>query len=273
MKQFKILNSIFGWVSFTIAAIVYLSTLEPTVSFWDCGEFIATAFKLQVNHPPGNSFFELIGHFFTMFAGNNLQKVPVAMNVMSSLASSFTILLLFWSITHMARKIIIKNNEYSFGATIAIIGSGLVGALAFTFSDSFWFSAVEGIVWSSSSMFTALVFWSILKWEEHADEKHANRWLIFIAYIVGLSIGVHLLNLLAIPAIVFIYYFKKYPYSRKGVISVAILSIVLIGTVMFGVVRGLIYGAAYMDLMFVNGFGLPFFSGVIFYIVAIIIML
>jgi hypothetical protein len=273
MKQFKILNSIFGWVSFAIAATVYLSTMEPTVSFWDCGEFIATAFKLQVNHPPGNSFFELMGHFFTMFAGNNLQKVPVAMNVMSSLASAFTILLLFFSITHMARKIIIKNGEYTIGNTIAIIGSGLVGALAFTFSESFWFSAVEGIVWSSSSLFTALVFWAILKWEEHADEKHANRWLILIAYIVGLSIGVHLLNLLAIPAIVFIYYFKKYPYTQKGIIYAAIIAIVLIGTVMFGIVRGLIYGAAYMDLLFVNGFGLPFYSGVIFYLIAIIAFL
>ena len=270
MKQFKILNSIFGWISFAIAAIVYLSTMEPTVSFWDCGEFIATAFKLQVNHPPGNSFFELMGHFFTMFAGNNLAKVPVAMNVMSSLASAFTILLLFFSITHMARKIIIKNNEYTIGNTLAIIGSGLVGALAFTFSDSFWFSAVEGIVWSSSSLFTAVVFWAILKWEEHADEKHANRWLILIAYIVGLSIGVHLLNLLAIPAIVFIYYFKKYPFSRKGIIYASIITIVLIGTIMFGVVRGLIYGAAYMDLMFVNGFGLPFYSGVLFYLIAIV---
>jgi len=273
MKQFKILNSIFGWISFTIAAVVYLSTIEPTVSFWDCGEFIATAFKLQINHPPGNSFFELMGHIFTMFAGNNLQKVPVAMNVMSSLASSFTILLLFFSITHMARKIIIKNNEFTIGNTIAIIGSGFVGAMAFAFSDSFWFSAVEGIVWSSSSLFTAIVFWAILKWEEHADEKYANRWLILIAYIVGLSIGVHLLNLLAIPAIVFIYYFKKYPYSKRGIIYAAIIAVVLVGTVMFGIVRGLIYGAAYMDLVFVNGFGLPFFSGVIFYIIGIIVFL
>ncbi len=271
MKQYKILNSIFGWVTFAIAAVVYLSTLEPTVSFWDCGEFIATAFKLQVNHPPGNSFFELLGHFFTMFAGHNLKNVPITMNVMSSLASAFTILLLFWSITHMARKIIVKNNEYTLGNTIAIIGSGLVGALAFTFSDSFWFSAVEGIVWSTSSLFTAIVFWSILKWEEHSDEKHANRWLIFLAYMVGLSIGVHLLNLLAIPAIVFIYYFKKYPFTRKGIIFASLISILLIATVMFGVVRGLIYGAAYMDLLFVNGFGLPFYSGVIFYIIAIVV--
>jgi hypothetical protein len=273
MRQFKILNSIFGWITFAIAAMVYLSTIEPTVSFWDCGEFIATAFKLQVNHPPGNSFFELMGHFFTMFAGNHLEKVPVAMNVMSSLVSAFTILLLFWSITHMARKIIIKNNEYTLGNTLAIIGSGLVGALAFTFSDSFWFSAVEGIVWSTSSLFTAIVFWAILKWEEHADEKHANRWLIFLAYIVGLSIGVHLLNLLAIPAIVFIYYFKKYQFSVKGIISAAIITSVIIGAIMFGFVRGLIYGAAYMDLLFVNGFGLHYYSGVIFYLVAIIAFL
>jgi len=269
MKQFKLLNSIIGWITFAIAAIVYLSTIEPTVSFWDCGEFISTAFKLEVNHPPGNSFFVLMARFFTLFAGNNLEKVPVMVNVMSALASAFSILLLFWSITHLARKILVKNGDYTLGNSIAVIGAGLVGALTFTFADSFWFSATEGIVWSSSMLFTSLVFWSILKWEEYADEKHSNRWLILIAYLMGLSIGVHLLNLVVLPAIVFVYYFKKYTPTRKGIILASILSVLLLAGIMFGVIRGLIYGAAYMDLLFVNGFGLPFYSGVIFFILAL----
>ena len=207
MKDFKRINSIFGWITFAIAALVYLSTIEPTASFWDCGEYIATAFKLEVGHPPGNGLFELMANFFIQFAGKDLSKISVMVNIMSALASAFTILLLFWSITHLARKIIAKDGNFTTGSIIAIIGSGLVGALAYTFSDSFWFSAVEGEVYASSSLFTALVFWAILKWEDVADEKYANRWLILIAYLMGLSTGVHLLNLLAIPAIVFVYYF------------------------------------------------------------------
>jgi hypothetical protein len=270
MKDFKRINSIFGWITFAIAAVVYLLTIEPTASFWDCGEYIATGYKLEVGHPPGNAVFELMSNFFTQFAGSDVTKISVMVNVMSALASAFTILLLFWSITHLARKIIAKDGKFTTGSTIAIIGSGLVGALAFTFSDSFWFSAVEAEVYASSSLFTALVFWAILKWEDVANERHANRWLILIAYLMGLSTGVHLLNLLAIPAIVFVFYFKKYTVTRKGIILASLVSIGLLAGVLYGMVQGVIYGAAYMDLLFVNGFGLPFYSGVLFYIIAII---
>jgi hypothetical protein len=270
MKQFKRINSISGWITFAIAAFTYLATIEPTASFWDCGEYIATGFKLEVGHPPGNAVFELMANFFTQFAGSDVTKISVMVNIMSALASAFTILLLFWSITHLARKILAKDGNFTTGNTIAIIGAGLVGALAYTFSDSFWFSAVEAEVYASSSLFTALVFWAILKWEDVADEKYANRWIILIAYLMGLSTGVHLLNLLAIPAIVFVYYFKKYPVTTKGTIYASIVSILLLGGVLYGMVQGLIYGAAYMDLLFVNVFGLPFYSGVFFFIIILI---
>ncbi len=272
-KNFKRYNSIFGWIIFIIAAIVYLSTIEPTASFWDCSEFIATSYKLEVGHPPGSSFFALVAKFFTLFAGHDISKVAVSVNVMSALASAFTILLLFWSITHIARKIIVKNDNYTNGNIVAILGAGMVGALAYTFSDSFWFSAVEGEVYASSSFYTAIVFWAILKWEDHSDEKYANRWLILIAYLMGLSIGVHLLNLLTIPALVFVYYFKKYQVTTKGLIITSIVSIILLAGVLYGMVQGLIYMAAYMDLLFVNGFGLPFYSGVLFFCVLLVFLL
>lgn len=270
MKQFKTLNSLFGWLSFLIASIVYLLTIEPTASFWDCGEFISTAFKLEVGHPPGAALFMIMGRVFTLFAGGNLENVAVTMNAMSALASAFTILFLFWSITHLAKKILIKDEQYTSGNTMAVIGAGLIGALAYTFSDSFWFSAVEAEVYASSSLFTAIVFWAILKWEAHSDDKHANRWLVLIAYLMGLSIGVHLLNLLAIPAIVFVYYFKKYPVTQKGIISAALISIGILGAVMYGVVQGLVLIASKFELLFVNGFGLPYSSGVLFYVVVLI---
>ena len=272
-KNFKRYNSIFGWIIFIVAAIVYLSTIEPTASFWDCSEFIATSYKLEVGHPPGSSFFALVAKFFTLFAGHDISKIAVSVNVMSALASAFTILLLFWSITHIARKIIVKNDNYTNGNIVAILGAGMVGALAYTFSDSFWFSAVEGEVYASSSFYTAIVFWAILKWEDHSDEKYANRWLILIAYLMGLSIGVHLLNLLTIPALVFVYYFKKYQVTTKGLIITSIVSIILLAGVLYGMVQGLIYMAAYMDLLFVNGFGLPFYSGVLFFCVLLIFLL
>ncbi len=273
-KNFKLYNTIFGWITFVVAAIVYLSTIEPTASFWDCGEFIATSYKLEVGHPPGDGFFELVARFFTLFAGHDISKISISVNIMSALASAFTILLLFWSITHIARKIIIKKDEdYSVGNIIAILGAGLVGALAYAFSDSFWFSAVEGEVYASSSFYTAIVFWGILKWEDRAGQKHADRWLILIAYLMGLSIGVHLLNLLTIPAIVFVYYFKKYPITTKGIVVTSLVAIVLLAGVLYGMVQGLIYGAAYMDLLFVNGFGLPFYSGVFFFIALLILLI
>ncbi len=197
MKNYNRINNLTGWLAFAISAFVYLSTIEPTGSFWDCGEFIAAAYKLQVGHPPGASLFLLIGRFFTMFAGGDVKLVPIMVNVMSGLSSAVTILFLFWSITHIARKLIkLPDDQLTTGHYIMIMGSSFVGALAYTFTDSFWFSAVEGEVYAMSSMFTAIVFWAMLKWEHHADERHSDRWLILIAYLMGLSIGVHLLNLL-----------------------------------------------------------------------------
>ncbi|MBP8644132.1 MAG: DUF2723 domain-containing protein, partial [Bacteroidales bacterium] len=217
MGKFKKVNNITGWIVFAISAVVYLLTIEPTASFWDCGEFIATAFKQEVGHPPGAPLFMMIARFFTLFA-SDVTKVAALVNAMSALASAFTILFLFWTITHLARKLIIKDAEnISTGNLVAVMASGVVGALAYTFSDTFWFSAVEGEVYAMSSFFTAIVFWAMLKWEEVADEPHSNRWLIFIAYMMGLSIGVHLLNLLTIPALAFIYYYKKYKPTRNGI--------------------------------------------------------
>ncbi len=265
--KYQKLNIIFGWLVFAISAFVYISTIEPTASFWDCGEFIATGYKLEVGHPPGAPVFMLLTNFFANFAGGNVEKIAMWVNVMSALASAFTILFLFWTITHLARRIL-KVKELNLGQSIAIIGSGLIGALVYTFSDSFWFSAVEGEVYATSSLITAFVFWAILKWENIADEKYSNRWIILIAYIVGLSIGVHLLNLLAIPAMVLVYYFRKYEATPKGVFWSLVLSIVILGFIMWGVVPGVVKISFIIDLLFVNIFGMPFNSGVIFFIIA-----
>ena len=262
--KYQKLNIIFGWLVFAISAFVYISTIEPTASFWDCGEFIATGYKLEVGHPPGAPVFMLLTRFFTLFAGNNVAHVAMMVNIMSALASAFTILFLFWTITHLAKRIL-KTNELSLGQTIAVIGSGVIGALAYTFSDTFWFSAVEGEVYATSSLITAFVFWAILKWENVANEKYSDRWIILIAFIVGLSIGIHLLNLLAIPAMVLVYYFKKYQVTRNGVIGALLISLVILGTIMWGIIPGVVKVAFWFDLLFVNGFGLPFNSGVIFF--------
>jgi len=270
MSNFKIVNRISGWVIFLIAAIVYLLTIEPTTSFWDCGEFIASAYKLQVGHPPGAPIFMIISRFFTFFAGGDVTKAAMMVNAMSGLASAFTILFLFWTITHLAKKMFPKTENLSIAQLIVVIGSGAVGALAYTFSDTFWFSAVEGEVYAMSSLFTAFVFWAILKWENIADEKYSNRWLILIAYLMGLSIGVHLLNLLAIPAIVFVFYFKKYKITPTGMFKAFMVSLIILGTIMYVIIPGLVKVASWFDLLFVNGFGLPFTSGVIFYIVLLI---
>ena len=269
MKNFRFYNNLVGWITFLIAAIVYLLTIEPTTSFWDCGEFIATAFKLEVGHPPGAPFFMILGRIFTLFASDTA-NVAKMVNVLSALASAFAILFLFWTITHFARKMVIKNENFTIGNILTIIGSGLVGALAYTFSDTFWFSAVEAEVYATSSLFTALVFWAILKWEDESETKHPNRWIILIAYLMGLSIGVHLLNLLAIPASVFVYYFKKYKVTRKGVFYVLLISGILLGVIMYVIIPGTIKIATWFDLLFVNGFGLPYNSGVIFYAVLLI---
>jgi hypothetical protein len=269
MKTFNKLNLITGWIIFAVATLVYLLTMEPTASFWDCGEFISTAFKQEVGHPPGAPVFMVIGRFFTLLAGGNVAKVAVAMNSMSALASGFTILFLFWTITHLAKKIVITDDDYSLGRIISVLGAGAVGALAYTFSDTFWFSAVEAEVYASSSLFTAFVFWAILKWENIADEPHANRWLILIAFLMGLSIGVHLLNLLAIPAIVFVYYFKKYIPTVKGVIASLGISVAILGAMMYVIIPGFVSLGTLFELMFVNGFGMPYHSGFLFYFVAL----
>ena len=264
MKNFKQLNNIVGWLTFLVAATTYLLTIEPTASFWDCGEFITTSYKLQVGHPPGAPFFMILGRFFTILGGG-ASNAAVMINSMSALASAFTILFLFWSITHLAKKLIKTESEFTMGQTIAILGSGVVGALAYTFSDTFWFSAVEGEVYASSSLFTALVFWAMLKWEDSADEPHANRWIILIAYLMGLSIGVHLLNLLAIPALVFVFYYRKYTVSRNGILLSLLVSLLILGVVMYVIIPGVITIATWFELMFVNGIGLPFNTGVIIY--------
>lgn len=268
--NYKKLNIVVGWFTFLVAAITYLLTMEPTASFWDCGEFITTAFKLEVGHPPGAPLFMIIGRFFTLFAGPH--KAAVMMNILSALASAFTILFLFWSITHLTKRLITKNEEPSLGETIAILGSGLIGGLAYTFSDTFWFSAVEAEVYGTSSFFTAIVFWAILKWENCADEKNSNRWLILICYLAGLSIGVHLLNLLAIPAIAFIYYYKRHNNSvtKKGLFWTFIISSGILGFILYGIIPGVIKIAALFERIFINGLGMPINSGLIFYIIALI---
>ena len=264
MKSFNRLNNIVGWATFLVAAVTYLLTIEPTASFWDCGEFITTSYKLEVGHPPGAPFFMIMGRFFTLFGGGP-SSAAIMINAMSALASAFTILFLFWTITHIAKKLIKSEGEFSLGQTIAILGAGVVGALAYTFSDTFWFSAVEGEVYASSSLFTAMVFWAILKWENAADEPRANRWIILIAYLMGLSIGIHLLNLLAIPAIVFVYYYRKYKVTRNGILLSLLVSFVILGVIMYGIIPGVVTIATWFELMFVNGLGLPFDTGVIIY--------
>ncbi|MFA6949379.1 MAG: DUF2723 domain-containing protein [Lentimicrobiaceae bacterium] len=271
MEKFKRLNNIGGVVSFVIAAIVYTLTLEPTASWWDCGEYISTAFKLQVGHPPGAPLFQLLGRFFSLFAFGNTLNVAFMINLMSGIVSALTIMFLFWTITHIVRKLVASDNEITLKDTIIVLASGFIGAIAFAFSDSFWFSAVEGEVYAMSSFFTAVVFWAILKWEEQYNQKHSIRWIILIAYLVGLSIGVHLLNLLAIPAISFILYFKKYPnVTRKGIISTAIISVLVLSLVNFVIVPGVVDLAAKFELFFVNTIGLPFNTGTLIYFAVII---
>ncbi len=271
MNSYKKINSILGWIVFAIASIVFIMTAEPTASFWDCGEYIATAYKLQVGHPPGAPFFQLIGRFFTFFAFGDVSNVAFMINIMSALSSSFTILFLFWTLTMLAKKLALRSGEMTEGKMYAVFGSAVVGSLAYTFSDSFWFSATEGEVYGMSSFFTALVFWAILKWEENADEKHSFRWLIFIAYMMGLSVGVHLLNLLAIPAIAFVYYFKRNKtVNYKGMIVTFIVSILILGFVMTGIIPWIVKLASYFELFFVNTIGMPFNSGTIIYFVLLI---
>ena len=271
MKQYKLVNNVLGWLTFFVAAFVYCSTIEPTASFWDCPEFITTGYKLEVGHPPGAPFFMLTANLFSQFASDPSQ-VARMVNTMSALLSATTILFLFWSITHLARKLILKDwSEMTLGKLIAIQASGLVGALIYTFSDTFWFSAVEGEVYAYSSAFTAIVFWLILKWEDHADEPHSDRWLVLIAYMTGLSIGVHLLNLLCLPAIVLVYCYRRFPHIElKGSLLALVGSFVLVAAVLYGVVPGIITVAGWLELLFVNTLGCPFNTGEIIYIVLLV---
>ena len=267
MKQYKLVDNVIGWLTFLIAAFVYCSTIEPTASFWDCPEFITTGYKLEVGHPPGAPFFMLTANLFSQFASDPSQ-VARMVNTMSALLSATTILFLFWSITHLTRKLIVKDwSSLTTAKLIAIEASGLVGALIYTFSDTFWFSAVEGEVYAYSSAFTAIVFWLILKWEDHADEPHADRWLVLIAYMTGLSIGVHLLNLLCIPAIVLVYCYRRFPnIELKGSLIALAVSFVIVAAVLYGVVPGIITVGGWFELFFVNTLHCPFNTGEIVYI-------
>ena len=287
MKNFKLWNRICGWIVFAIAATTYLLTMEPSASFWDCGEFIVSAHKLDVGHPPGAPFFMLLGHFFSLFASDTAH-VAMCVNALSALASAFTILFLFWTITALGRKLASPQpspkgkgeptpnpspakgracEAMSLTQSIAILGAGLVGSLAYTFSDTFWFSAVEGEVYALSSLFTAVVFWLILKWDEHADEEGSDKWLILIAYLMGLSIGTHLLNLLTIPAIVLVYYFRRHEFTWKGVCAAFGVSVAILAVILYGIIPGVPTIAGWFELLFTNVLGCPFNTGLAVYLV------
>jgi len=260
-------NNLTGWFIFIFSTIVYLLTLEPTVSFWDCGEFILSAFKLQVGHPPGAPLFLMMGRVATLFAGGNTARVAVTVNTLSAICSGFAIMFLFWTITHLVRKVFVNGKELESKHVPAIIGSGVIGALAYTFSDTFWFSAVEGELYALSSLIIALVFWGMLKWEEEADESYSGRWIILIAYIMGLGLGVHRLNLLIIPVLVFVYYFRIYEVTTKGIIKTFLVSLILLWLMVFVIMPGVPEVAGWLELLFVNVIGLPYNSGVLFFLI------
>ncbi|MEG0517283.1 MAG: DUF2723 domain-containing protein [Bacteroidales bacterium] len=270
LKKFNIINNIIAGIVLFIASFTYLSTIEPTASFWDCGEFIASSYKLEVGHPPGNPVFQVIARFFTLFGDK--ESAAMLVNSMSAMCSAFTIFFLYLTVVHLGRRIVEKSKEaLTTSNVIAIYGAGIVGALAYCFSDTFWFSAVEGEVYAMSSLFTAVVFWAMLKWEEEADKKYSNRWIALIAFLMGISIGVHLLNLLAIPALVFIYYYKKYEVTTKRTLIVLLLSGVILVAILYGIIPYLPKLAAYVDLFFVNTMGLPMNSGATLFVLAIIV--
>ena len=275
MKQFRLVDNIMGWLAFAIAAFVYCSTIEPTASFWDCPEFISTGYKLEIGHPPGAPFFMLTANLFSQFASDP-SHVAYMVNMMSALLSAATILFLFWTISHLVRRLLVKDwSQLTAAKLIAIEASAMVGALIYTFSDTFWFSAVEGEVYAYSSAFTAVVFWLILKWEDQADQPHADRWLVLIMYMTGLSIGVHLLNLLCLPAIVLVYYYRKFPTDDpkrdlKGSLIALGISVVILAAVLYGVVPGIVQVGGWFELLFVNTLGMPFNTGEIVYIFLLI---
>ena len=272
-KKFTLWNRLVAALVFVVAAVTYLLTIEPTASFWDCGEFIASSYKLEVGHPPGNPVFQLFARFFTMFADN--MHAAVAVNAMNAICSALTIFFLYLTIVFFAKRLIRPSEDgtYPLGKAIAIFGSGAVGALAYTFSDTFWFSAVEGEVYAMSSLITALVFWAMTKWYEQADQPYANRWIVLISLLMGLSIGIHLLNLLAIPALVFLYYYKQREsghYSFKEYVKIFLVSVVILAVILFGIIPYLPKFAAYFDLFFVNTLHLPFNSGAAFFMLLLL---
>ncbi|MCK9219059.1 MAG: DUF2723 domain-containing protein [Bacteroidales bacterium] len=270
MKNFQKLNNIFGWITFAIASTVYLLTIEPTASWWDCGEYIATAIKLQVGHPPGAPLFQMIGRFFSLFAFGDVTHYAMMVNIMSALCSGFTILFLFWSIVLFAKKLFNTSDQNSVAKQYTIFAAAFIGAMAYTFSDTFWFSAVEGEVYAMSSFFTAISFWAILKWEEVAEEKHSYRWLVLIAFLIGLAIGVHLLNLLVIPATCMVYYYKKFKTTKTGMLLTFILSILILAFVMFIIIPYVVELSGKFELFFVNVLGMPFNSGTVIYFLLLI---
>ena len=263
-------NNITGWLVFLLSAVVYMMTVEPTVSFWDCGEFILSAFRLQVGHPPGAPLFLMIGRIATLFTFGDASKAAMMVNMLSALCSAFTILFLFWTITHLVRRVYTRENPLESKHIPAIIGSGILGSLAFTFSDTFWFSAVEGELYSMSSLMLGLVFWAMLKWEEEADDPRSGRWIILIAYIMGLGLGVHRLNLLVLPVLVLVFYFRKFQVTAKGAIKTLLLALAILGTMVFIIIPGVPKAAGWFELLFVNVFGLPYNTGLLVFIAALI---
>ncbi len=266
-KGFRMLNNLTGWAVFALSLLIYLLTIEPTVSFWDCGEFILCSYRLEVGHPPGAPFFLLLGRFFTLFAGGDTSKVAMMVNILSAFASAFTVLFLFWSITRLIRLATGDDLTVKGGKAFAILAAGATGALAYAFSDTFWFSAVEGEVYATSSLFTAAVFWAILRWYDEADDPHSGRWIILIAYLMGLSIGVHLLNLLALPVIVLLWYFRKHTATTKGVIWALLAGFLILGVLNFIFVPGVVKVAGWFELFFVNTLGLPYNTGLYIYLI------
>ena len=272
-RKFNLWNRISAAVVFVVAAVTYLMTIEPSASFWDCGEFIASSYKLEVGHPPGNPVFQLVARFFTMFTDN--MHAAVAVNAMSAICSALTIFFLYLTIVFLAKRLVKPEQDgtWTVGKAVAIYGSGAVGALAYCFSDTFWFSAVEGEVYAMSSLVTALVFWAMTKWYEQADSPYANRWIVLISFLMGLSIGIHLLNLLAIPALVFLYYYRKREdghYSFWEYVKIFAIACIILAVILFLIIPYLPKTAAYVDLFFVNVLGLPFNTGAAFFMVALL---
>jgi len=266
---FRRWNNITGWFMFLFSATVYLLTVEPTVSFWDCGEFILSAFRLQVGHPPGAPLFIMVGRIATLFAGGDASRAALMVNMLSAICSAFAIMFLFWTITHLVRRVFTRSSALESKNIPAIIGSGLIGSMAYTFSDTFWFSAVEGELYAVSSLCTGLVFWGMLKWEEESDQPTAGRWIILVAYIMGLGLGIHRLNLLVIPVLVFVYYFKKYEVTTGGIIKAFLVAAGMLWLMVFVLIPGIPKTAGWFELLFVNVFGLPYNSGLLIFIAAL----